>query len=213
MPFKFTFVLLLLIPSPSFADDDWPVRPPPTELDQPTMARLRKGDVLVENTNLDGSGGSARVLALFSGSAHQVWEHLGDCESNLLFVDGLRDCELMQVEESRAVTRQSVKKYFLLPRLDYTFETARQPYDWVAIRLLSGDLKAMHGSWRFDPLAGEDAVLVTHRIHVQPKMPAPGWLVRRTLRKDVGDMVACLRAIAGASLNKWILETDRQRCP
>lgn len=195
------------------AAEDWPPPPGPAQTDQASLERLQAGEILVDNTLMDASGGAARVRAWFHGPATAPWDLLGDCAANVRFVAGLRDCELLEVSERQAVTRQVVKKHWLTPRLEYRFETRREPHDWVMIRLLDGNLRALSGSWRFDPAPGGDAVLVSHEIHVRPAMPVPRWLVRRTLRRDIGDMVACLRAEAGASGSPRQTALDRRRCP
>jgi ribosome-associated toxin RatA of RatAB toxin-antitoxin module len=207
-----TGILLVLLVTGAGADD-WPVEPPRPNLDDAELARLEAGEVLVENDLEEESGGAATVHALFWAPTAAAWDVLGDCEVNYQFVDGLRDCELIESSETEALTRQAVKKHFLAPRMEYTFKTARQSGNWVAIRLVSGDLKRMEGSWRFDPVEGSDAVLVSHHIQVQPKMPVPRWLVRRTLKRDIGDMVACLRSIAAASGSEQQQADDSERCP
>ena len=38
-------------------------------------------------------------------------------------------------------------------------------------------------------------------------------LVRRSLRKDLPDMLACIRGLANASVDKHRIVTDLKRCP
>jgi len=207
------FLTLQLLMADAAPAAGWPEEPPRADPDAPTLGLLRAGEVLVENIHLEKAGGAAQVQALFRPPAEVVWDLLGDCASNFRFVEGLEECELLEVSERAALTRQVVKKHWLGPRMEYTFETARRPYEWVAIRRVSGDLEVLEGSWRFDPVDDGQALLVTHRVRVKPKMPVPGWLVRRTLRKDLGDMVACLRALAGASGDEQGRLRDSERCP
>lgn len=211
-------ILLLLglagsVPTPVAGAEDWPREPTAPELDNSQWARLRGGEVLVENTLLAESGGAAAVHALFWAQPDDVWNMLGDCSANFRYVDGLRECEILESSIHRAVTRQSVKKSLVMPRLDFVFETYREPPRWVVIRLSEGELKQLNGSWRLDPVEGGDALLISHSIQVQPKLPAPKWLVRQTLRRDVGDMVACLRSLAGASGSAENEAADSARCP
>ena len=172
----------------------WPEPPPLADLDDSQLAALREGQILVQNDLMEETGGAALVQAIFWSPPPETWETLGNCEANFKFVDGLKECEILESTATTALTRQVVKKHFLTPRMEYSFETAREPGEWVAIRLVEGDLDIMQGSWRFESL-GDGSKLVTHRIRVKPSMPVPRWLVRRTLRKDIGDMVACLRGV------------------
>ncbi len=205
---------LLLAPAPpGLASGQQVAAPPAPEPGGPDLELLRAGEVLVENTNLDETGGSARVQALFEAPVELLWEVLGDCDSNYRFVDGLLECEVLESTATRALTRQSVKKHLLAPRMDYEFATTRQPHAWIVIQLVSGDLQALDASWRFDPMPGGTGLLVTHQVRVQPKMPVPSWLVRRALRKDLGDMVACLRSLVSGSGSDERRQEDEKRCP
>lgn len=195
------------------AQEHWPGALDPIRPDEETMARLRQGEVLVENILMDESGGAARVQALFEASPEAIWGVVGSCESNFRFVDGLKECQVLAADERYARTRQVVKKNWFTPRLEYVFEAVREPYSRMVFRLLEGDLRRMEGSWRFEPLEGGGYTLVTHEIQVQPKLPSPRWLVRRTMKNDMPDMLACLRALAGGSGSKEQLADDRKRCP
>lgn len=173
---------------------------------------MHGSEVLVEVIE-QGQGGAAKVQALFRAEPQAIWDTLGDCDANFRFVRGLLECEVTEQTPEHAVTRQVARKHWLAPTMTYRFETRRQPWKWIQIRLLDGDLKAMQGSWRFDPLDGGPLVLVTHEIRVQPRMPAPRWLVRRTLSRDIADMVACLRYLADASLSAEGALADQRQCP
>ena len=76
-----------------------------------------------------------------------------------------------------------------------------------------GDLRVLEGLWRLVPLADGNGVIVVHEIRIQPKIPAPRWLVRRSLRKDLPDMLACIRGLANASADKRRIAADLKRCP
>jgi len=213
LPTGLVILILQLLNWPPVEAGQWPEEPPRAEPDAGTLALLRNGDVLVENIRLDEMGGAARVQALFQGTAESVWALLESCAANYRFIEGLLDCEVLESADTHALTRHALKKNMLTPRMEYMFETVREPYRWIAIRLLSGDLDIMEGNWRFDPLDDGTFLLVTHRIRVQPRIPVPRWLVRRTLRNDLGDMVACMRAMVGASGNEENHRLDLDRCP
>ncbi len=181
--------------------------------DAEATAQLRAGEVLVLSTAVGDSTGAARVQALFKLPAPALWSVLGNCEANFEFVRGLRECEVLTESATRATTRQHVKRSLFWRGLDYSFETVREPHVWIRIRLLEGDLKELEGSWRFDPFPAGEALLVTHEIQLRPRLPAPSWLVERTVRRDVADMMACLRWYSGGSPDGTLAQKDRQRCP
>jgi hypothetical protein len=69
----------------------------------------------------------------------------------------------------------------------------------------------LRGSWDF--AAFPDGVLVRHVLVLQPLLPAPRWLVRRNLNKDLPDMLRCIRGLANGSGTPAALDADRQSCP
>jgi hypothetical protein len=207
---------LLLVIAVSVAAQDrasWPSPPGPFQPSAANLERMRLGEVLVEELPGARGGGAASAQALFRASPQDIWNTLGACAENFRFVRGLLECEVEQQTAEHAVTRQVAKKFWLAPRMAYRFETRRQPYQWIQVRLLDGDLKEFKGSWRFDPQGDSGLVLVTHEIHVQPDIPAPRWLVKRTLQRDLRALLACLRQVSGGSLDEAGRADDLARCP
>ena len=195
----------------TLAASDGRAPPAPPEPDAADWERLRAGEVLVRAYDNGEAGGAAEVTALFHAAPATIWQTLEDCEANFRFVVGLEVCEVEIISERYAKTRQVVNKPGLVPRTEFRFESIREPHRWVVIHGLSGDLEILEGSWRFDPVEGDDAVLVRHEIRVKPRFPTPRWLVRRT--RDTGDLVACLRAVVDGSGDPRQLARDRERCP
>lgn len=178
-----------------------------------SLARLRNGEVLIQNTRTDESGGSAEVQAVIRAPVEQIWAVLASCKRAFEYVDGLKACDVLKPGMEHALVTNSVKKSWVIPRLDYTIEFLRQPYSRIDFHKINGDLKLLEGYWQFTPLSGESGILVTHNIRVQPRIPAPRWLIRRSIRKDIPDMLACLRSLADGSgtAEQWI--ADNRRCP
>jgi ribosome-associated toxin RatA of RatAB toxin-antitoxin module len=191
---------------------DWAAAPPRPALSPGELERLQAGEILVRDARIDEAGGAGVALAVYHIEPALLWAIIGDCTANQRFVRGLQACEVSGETDTHAVTRQRLKPYAMMPALEYRFETRREPYAWIRIRLLDGDLRALSGSWRFDRLSGS-AVLVTHEIRVQPPYPVPRWLARRTVKKDLAALMACLRWEAKAWPEPRQRGTDRQSCP
>lgn len=62
-------------------------------------------------------------------------------------------------------------------------------------------------------LAGSDGSIVIHEVRIQPGFLAPRWLIRRSLHRDLPDMLACIRGLAKASADQQSVLADLQRCP
>lgn len=173
--------------------------------------KLRGGEIVLQDTRTDEAGGAGKAQVYIHGDAQAFWDVIVSCELAFVFVDGLRECEVLEDSGDRAVIRQVVKKHWLLPAITFSFESLRKPYDEITFSLLQGDLDIMEGSWLFTPLSG--GVLVDYEARIKPAFPVPRWLIRRTIRKDTPDLIACIRGLAGVSGSEQMLESDRERCP
>lgn len=174
--------------------------------------RLQAGEVLVSILDKDLPGGAARAVALFHSDTDAIWEVIGQCKNEFLYVKGLKECEVVEPGDTRMVLHHRVRNSWYTPTLDYSFIATRTDRRGEA-NLLDGNLKVLQGSWELKPLGSSDTVMVTHEIRVQPQFPAPRWLIRRSLSKDLPDMLACIRALANASGDRAQAAADLQRCP
>ena len=180
------------------------------------MARLRKGEILAEDARTGEPGGAARVQTLMHSDLQELWAYISSCDSAFKYVKGMRECELLAVEHgvNSDTTRlhQVVKKSWVVPGIDYIIEVRRQPPHRIDFKLIEGNLKALEGGWRFNVLPDEQGIVVTHEVRVQPDFPAPRWLIQRSMRKDVPDMLACLRGLTDGS-GDFPRSEDLKRCP
>ena len=180
-------------------------------LDEATLARLQNGEVIAREARADGQGGSARMQILVRAPAKSVWHVVASCDLAFVFVEGLQQCEVL--EDSGAVVRvhQVVRQGWFAPRMDFVFESSRVPYERNTFHLLEGNLRSMQGEWRFHE--DELGTMVDYEISLQPAMPVPRFLVRRSLRHSMPDLLACIRALAGGSLSTAGRTEDLGRCP
>jgi len=179
--------------------------------DPHVMEQLRAGEVLFESDSTDEDGAAVSLLAFVRAPVERVWATIISCRFVQAFVAGLKYCEVLEERGDYALTRQVVDEGWAMPRLDYTFETVRQPYQHMEFRLTKGNLKSMHGSWDFETYS--DGVLVRHMLALQPLLPAPRWLVRRNLRKDLPDMLRCIRGLSEGSGPGRETQADLAVCP
>jgi len=177
------------------------------------LARLKNGEILLQTIHSEKPGGAARVTALFHGTSEAVWNIIGYCKYEFIYIRGLKICEVLKPGQSEMVVRHRLRNSWYTPILDFTFKASRRPNNIGEAHLVSGNLKALHGLWRMVPLENERYVIVVHEIRIQPLIPAPRWLVRRSLLNDLPDMIACIRGLARASGGKQKQTGDLKRCP
>lgn len=179
--------------------------------DERSMARLRAGKLLLEKDRSDADGAAAVVTAFMHAPVKRIWAIIISCRYAEAFVAGLKLCEVLQEHGDWAVTRQVVDKGWTMPTLDFTFVTRRVPYRHMEVRLIKGNLKVMRGDWDFRSFP--DGVLVRYALVVKPTLPAPRWLVRHKLKKDLTDMLRCIRALSDGSGSDQAMRADHSRCP
>jgi ribosome-associated toxin RatA of RatAB toxin-antitoxin module len=179
--------------------------------DAPELARLRAGEIVIENSSSDEDGSTVSILAFMHAPAERIWEIIISCRYVHAFVSGLEFCEVLEERGDYALTRQVVDKGWMMPRMDFTFETRREPYRHMDFRLTRGNLKTMQGSWDFETFP--EGVLVRHVLALQPLLPAPRWLVRRNLKEDLPDMLRCIRGLAAGSGSGQETGEDLGQCP
>lgn len=184
--------------------------PPAAAEDAVIRARLEAGEVVARETRGDPQGGSARMQVLVQAPAQAIWSVIISCELAFRFVEGLQQCEVLEDTGDRALVHQVVDRGWLMPRLDFVFESLRRPWDQIEYRLVEGNLKALEGSWRFEETAA--GTLVDYEIRLRPQAPAPGFLVRRNMTRTMPDLLACVRGLAGGSGTAERRQRDLGRC-
>ena len=139
-----------------------------------------------------------------------VWAVIISCELAFRFVDGLQRCEVLEDSGERALVHQVVDRGWLTPRLDFVFESLREPWDRIGFSLVEGNVRALEGSWRFEETPA--GTLVDYEIRLRPQSPVPGFLVRLNIRRTLPDLLACVRGLAGGSGTGELQEQDLGRC-
>lgn len=184
-----------------------------SDLEDEKLARLKRGEILLETIHQDKSGGAARVIAMFHADTDAIWDILGYCKYELIYVKGMELCEVVVPGLQYTQVHQRVRSSWYTPTMDFTFEAKRTSPTHGEFQLVGeGDLEVMDGRWDLLPLASGGTV-VSHEIRIKPKVPSPRWLMRRVLKRDLPDMLACMRGLAAASGSAAAIEAELQRCP
>jgi len=108
------------------------------------------------------------------------------------------------------LTRQVVKKGWLVPAQDYTFRTRRLPFQFAEIQKIEGNPEIMEATWDF--ISMPQGVVVIHEIRVKPTLPTPRFIVRRIMRRGMLEMISCIRGLAGGSATAELKTRDLGLC-
>jgi len=175
------------------------------------LNRLKSGEVTAETIRTDESGGAARFRIYIQAPVEAIWNVIFSCENAFIFLDGLRQCDVLEDDGIDTLTRQVVKSSWLVPAQDYTFRTHREPFSRAEFTRVEGSPKVMEGSWEF--LEFESGVIVSHEIRIRTGFPVPRFLIRRVMRNSMPDMLACMRALASGSISEQQQLQDSAACP
>jgi len=118
----------------------------------------------------------------------------------------MRRCEVLESGPGYDVVVHRIKRHALLPALDYVFRSDYQPWQRIVTHLLEGDLRQLHGEWRFVPCAGEqDCTDLSYDFVAEARWYVSRRRERRALQSDVPVMLSRLRE---QSLAQWRMEQE-----
>jgi len=181
-----------------------------SEPDRETAHRLATGEIVLLDADSSQAGGSARVQGLVLAPVESVWNVITSCELSFVFVDGLKQCQVIEDFDNRALVHQVVKRGILVPTQDFVYQSLRDPYREIRFSLVEGSLKEMAGKWQFSETP--EGVLIDYSIRVRPVFPVPGFIVSWVMRKGMPDLIACIRGLADGSGSPDRNKNDLERC-
>lgn len=165
--------------------------PPPTfgALAPEVRERLDGGEpVVVEPA---GARGWIRAGVTIDAGPRAVWEVMVDCPRAPEFVPGLRSCRVLESAGRTALVEHRAKPFALLPEMTYVFRERRDPFRTLHFERVSGSLKEMAGRWDL-VRRGPGRTLVWYSVSLDPGFLVPDWLVRRSLRNELPELLAAL---------------------
>ena len=177
------------------------------------MAILKTGEILVQTVETGTPGVTASATAWFNADAESIWDIIGYCQYAMIFTRGLKTCKMLEGDRFDMVMHHRLRESWFMPMLDYTFRAQRNREGFGRAKLIDGNLKVLEASWRLTPLEEGGGVIVVHQISIQSRFPAPKWLVRRSLRRDLPDMLACIRGLTQSPATAESVQRDLSRCP
>jgi hypothetical protein len=178
--------------------------------EQAPMARLLSGEIIVANSDEYPEGGAARASALMHAPTEQIWNTLLSCEHARVYVPKMQHCKVLELDDAHGKIYHVIDQPWPLPALDIVFESRFHPFRTIESRLVAGNLSDFHATWHFREMPR--GVLVDYVVYIEPAFPVPRFLVRRYFRKQLPDMLACLRALSHASGSTGQQQKDRARC-
>jgi uncharacterized protein YndB with AHSA1/START domain len=187
-------VLGALLPIASWGQGSW--------IDDQTVQRqLADGQVAV-HVAFDGDGSRVLVNAAvrIKASPEVIWGVLTDCEHAASFIPGVKRCRRVQAapDGSWEIIEQESKYSWLMPSVTTIVHADYKRPQRIDFNRVSGDLKDEQGTWLLEKEARRpsDTVIVEYELHVDPGFWVPRVLVRHSLRTELPEALAAMRARA-----------------
>lgn len=179
--------------------------------DNDTLERLKNGEILLIDSASEETDETIHTQAIFHAPAKDVLEIISSCEQKIIYVKGLKKCEVLDETQNRTLVHQVVKTSRFAPTMDFVYESLLDPYSGLNFHLVEGNLEIMQGSWTFTEIPA--GTLVDYKLRVRPDLPVPDFIINSDIRKNMPNLMACIRSLADGSDSPEMAKKDLQRCP
>jgi len=158
-------------------------------------ARLRRGDVVARIVRESGPGGRLLAAIDIPAAPSVVWSVMLDCARAPAYVPGLDSCRVVEAttDGSSDIREHRIRWIALLPKLTLRFRSSYIAEQEIRVTRISGDLAAMEGAWRLEPLNEGRATRLHYDFRIVPSTLLPSGLVRAGLLRDTPKVLEAVR--------------------
>jgi ribosome-associated toxin RatA of RatAB toxin-antitoxin module len=157
--------------------------------------RLEAGDVLVTTAPARTGGGEISAVIDIAAPPRCLMAIMRDCESAPNFIEGLQSCRVLSrsADGGSDVREHVVKWLWFLSATRSVFRSEYEGASAIRFQRVSGDLRALDGSWDLLPVRDGRATRLFYRAHVDPGIPLPDAIVRSALEFALPKTLRALR--------------------
>jgi hypothetical protein len=158
--------------------------------------RVAKREIVIRaNLEPGERRGTVRAAMLIDAQPAVVFEMMTHCADALQYVPRLRLCRVKDraADLTWELVEHEIDFGWYAPRVRYVFRADLVRDFSITFRQVSGDFKANHGLWEFEPVDGGVRTLLRYRVYMDPPGFIPNWLARSTFKRELPQMLAGLR--------------------
>lgn len=128
----------------------------------------------------------------------EVWRVLFDCARAPAIMPSLTSCRVLETGPGGAwdVREHRVQWISLLPEIASRFRSDYIQEKNIRFQLIGGDLSALDGEWRLQPLFHGAATQLSYRARVGFGALIPSFVIRNALQSDIPRFLQAIRAEA-----------------
>jgi ribosome-associated toxin RatA of RatAB toxin-antitoxin module len=159
--------------------------------EQSELAQLYKGEVIVRSDESDKRRVQAAIW--IDSPAQPIWSVLTDCSHSPEFIPHLKSCRILQDGRDTRITEQQVKFSTFLPTFTYVIQSKYQKFRRIDFKKVSGDLKAIDGSWVLEEIADGRYTILVYSLFLDPGFFVPQGMIQQSLKKDLPNVLLAVR--------------------
>jgi ribosome-associated toxin RatA of RatAB toxin-antitoxin module len=166
------------------------------ELTAPEAQRVAKGEIVIRASLEAGARrGTVRAAMLIDAPPEVVFQMMTRCADAVKYVPHLRLCRVREraPDLTWELVEHEIDFGWYAPSVSYVFRAEMVIGSSIAFRQVSGDFKANHGIWEFEPADAGARTLLRYRVYMDPPGFIPNWLARSTFKRELPQMLAGLR--------------------
>jgi ribosome-associated toxin RatA of RatAB toxin-antitoxin module len=166
------------------------------ELTPAEAQRVAQREIVIRaNLEAGARRGTVRAAMLIDAPPGVVFQMMTHCADALKYVPHLRTCRVREraPDLSWELVEQEIDFGWYAPRVSYVFRADKVEDRSISFRQVSGDFKANHGIWEFEPADTGNRTLLRYRVYMDPPGFIPNWLARSTFKRELPQMLAGLR--------------------
>ena len=147
-----------------------------------------------------GAAGFITAVEDIDAPRQTVWDIMVDCARVPKMMASVKYCRVLQRDPAgRWDIREQVTQASILPGARVVMHSEYDAPHTVEFHRTDGDFKILEGEWRLEPLDGGARTRLFYQTRVSSPVPAPGFLVRALLGKDMTESLQNLRTTSEAA--------------
>jgi carbon monoxide dehydrogenase subunit G len=165
-------------------------------LSQSDMQRVAAGEAVVRVDAADSpADGMVVGVVEIPAPPARVWQVLFDCAHAADVMPNLTSCKVLQSGPKSAwdIREHRISWISLLPEIRSEFRSEYVTGRSIRFSRTGGDMRALDGEWRLEPLAKGAAARLTYNARVGFGALIPGFVIRNALAKDVPGFLNAIR--------------------
>lgn len=185
-------LLVLLLHSGTVLADDGELYLPNEQQRQKILA----GEVISIPVHTDEKGGTVWGAIRIDAPARDIFNSIVYCNGKTSAHKTMRNCKTIEKDAEHEIAEHQIKYHWLVPRQKYLFRGDYTGFTRIRFRVLEGDLKKLDGGWDLFPIENTGAYLVRYYATIQPRLPTPKWLIRKSLKKEIPAMLKVMKELS-----------------